>query len=212
MLQVNILVNQVTGVTNHKVDLMVLRFLAINQILDPWLYILLRRAQIVKILNHMKIKICYACGGGSSIISSKQYEYSRDKKDTDNGNAYALKSVDEVETHVRRANSGSDSSGSRDSLGSTSNLIQECDREPRLPRVYKRSVSADNSRPLSGLVSDSDSDVFHEDMACFRTLFSSDKRVMARRLSSDNGLGQPRTKRLYSLPNSMDLLRQEALV
>ncbi|OWF34923.1 prostaglandin E2 receptor EP4 subtype-like [Mizuhopecten yessoensis] len=217
---VNIIVNQVTGVTNHRVDLMVLRLLAINQILDPWLYILLRRAQLLKILNNIKLKICYACGGGSgSFIPSKQYEYPHDKTDAEMGKSYALKSVmGEVDTQVHPIENGSDSSGSRDSLGSTSNLIQECELEPRPHRKYMRSISADNSHPLSGpsLINDSDSDVFREEMACFRTLFGSDKRkkqTPSRRLSVEHSIERtPRTKRLYSLPNNIDILRREALL
>ncbi|XP_069128172.1 prostaglandin E2 receptor EP2 subtype-like [Argopecten irradians] len=209
---VNIIVNQVTGITNHKVDLIVLRLLAINQILDPWLYILLRRAQLLKILNNIKLKICYACGGSNSFISSKQHDYPHENKDAEMGKTYVLKSAaGDVDTQLHRVETGSDSSGSQETLGSTSNLIQECETEqPKPQRKYLRSISADNSRPV--LISDSDSDVFREEMACFRNLFNSEKRKKhssPRRMSVEHSTGRPRTKRLYSLPNNIHVLRQE---
>ncbi|ESP05504.1 hypothetical protein LOTGIDRAFT_73186, partial [Lottia gigantea] len=53
-LNIHILDNQVTGKTNRAKDLISVRLASINQILDPWLYILLRKAMIVKVLGRIK--------------------------------------------------------------------------------------------------------------------------------------------------------------
>lgn len=58
ILQINIIINQITGVTNRSADLLGVRFAGINQILDPWLYVLLRKALILKIVKYLHWKIC----------------------------------------------------------------------------------------------------------------------------------------------------------
>ena len=51
--QINILINQITGRVNYAADLIGVRMASINQILDPWLYILLRKRVIVKIVIYI---------------------------------------------------------------------------------------------------------------------------------------------------------------
>ncbi|XP_052274130.1 LOW QUALITY PROTEIN: prostaglandin E2 receptor EP2 subtype-like [Dreissena polymorpha] len=53
-LTIHILINQTTGRVNYRADLIGVRLASINQILDPWLYILLRKSVIVKILRTVK--------------------------------------------------------------------------------------------------------------------------------------------------------------
>ncbi|XP_050402899.1 prostaglandin E2 receptor EP4 subtype isoform X3 [Patella vulgata] len=53
-LNVHIIINQVTGKTDRAKDLISVRLASINQILDPWLYILLRKAMFIKILKRLK--------------------------------------------------------------------------------------------------------------------------------------------------------------
>ncbi|KAL3867726.1 hypothetical protein ACJMK2_040589 [Sinanodonta woodiana] len=53
-LNINILINQITGQMNYATDLISVRMAGINQILDPWLYILLRKAMIMKAFRFLK--------------------------------------------------------------------------------------------------------------------------------------------------------------
>ncbi|XP_052774749.1 prostaglandin E2 receptor EP2 subtype-like isoform X1 [Mya arenaria] len=53
-LTIHILINQTTGRVNYRADLMGVRLASINQILDPWLYILLRRSVIIKVFRTIK--------------------------------------------------------------------------------------------------------------------------------------------------------------
>lgn len=52
-LNINILINQITGRVNYAADLIGVRMASINQILDPWLYILLRKRVIVKVVLYL---------------------------------------------------------------------------------------------------------------------------------------------------------------
>lgn len=52
--QIHILINQATGRINYAADLMGVRLASINVILDPWLYILLRKSVIVKAFKFVK--------------------------------------------------------------------------------------------------------------------------------------------------------------
>ncbi|XP_062578895.1 prostaglandin E2 receptor EP4 subtype-like [Saccostrea cucullata] len=56
-ININIIMNQITGVTNRKADLLGVRFAGINQILDPWLYVLLRKALILKLVKYLHQKL-----------------------------------------------------------------------------------------------------------------------------------------------------------
>lgn len=51
--QINILINQISGRVNYAADLLGVRMASINQILDPWLYILLRKRVIVKVVIYL---------------------------------------------------------------------------------------------------------------------------------------------------------------
>ncbi|KAK3576170.1 hypothetical protein CHS0354_016978 [Potamilus streckersoni] len=53
-LNINILINQITGQISYPTDLIGVRMAGINQILDPWLYILLRKAIIMKGFRFIK--------------------------------------------------------------------------------------------------------------------------------------------------------------
>ena len=53
LFQINILINQITGRINYAADLIGVRMASINQILDPWLYILLRKRVIVKVVMNV---------------------------------------------------------------------------------------------------------------------------------------------------------------
>lgn len=54
LFQIHILINQTTGRLNYKADLIGVRLASINQILDPWVYILLRKSVIVKCFKTFK--------------------------------------------------------------------------------------------------------------------------------------------------------------
>ncbi|KAL4236770.1 Prostaglandin E2 receptor EP4 subtype [Mactra antiquata] len=53
-LNIHILINQATGRINYAADLIGVRLASINVILDPWLYILLRKSVIVKAFKFVK--------------------------------------------------------------------------------------------------------------------------------------------------------------
>ncbi|XP_064604570.1 prostaglandin E2 receptor EP4 subtype-like [Liolophura sinensis] len=57
-LNVQILINLTTGVVNPRADLLAVRLASINQILDPWFYILLRRSVLVKLVSPFKTVFC----------------------------------------------------------------------------------------------------------------------------------------------------------
>ncbi|XP_060586804.1 prostaglandin E2 receptor EP4 subtype-like [Ruditapes philippinarum] len=59
-LMIRIIVTQATGVENNLLDLTAVRLASLNQTLDPWLYILLRRSTFIKIARGFKrIRIRY---------------------------------------------------------------------------------------------------------------------------------------------------------
>lgn len=52
-LQIQIIVTLMTGKTNHIMDLIAVRLASLNQTLDPWLYILLRRSFCSKLCSRL---------------------------------------------------------------------------------------------------------------------------------------------------------------
>lgn len=56
--QINVLVNQIVPGKNNAADLLSVLMAGINQILDPWLYILLRHAGLLRIAKHIKRFLC----------------------------------------------------------------------------------------------------------------------------------------------------------
>ncbi|CAH1772550.1 unnamed protein product [Owenia fusiformis] len=57
-LNIRILINEITQVRDNKQDLISLRLASVNQILDPWVYILMRKALIEKVLACMRRILC----------------------------------------------------------------------------------------------------------------------------------------------------------
>lgn len=66
--QIHILINQTTGRLNYRADLIGVRLASINQILDPWVYILLRKSVIVKCFKIFKNFITSEFSGHSRTI------------------------------------------------------------------------------------------------------------------------------------------------
>lgn len=128
-LQINIIINQVTGVTNRKADLLGVRFAGINQILDPWLYVLLRKALILKIVKYLHWKICKRSkidGGGRRTFHS----YENVPVDREH---ISLGQLDDLQIKVlcvtvdkRSGDRGQykDNDSSDESMSSVSNLIE----------------------------------------------------------------------------------------
>ena len=56
--QVHILITIATGEPNYYVDLVTIRLASLNQTLDPWLYILLRKSFITKLIRTTKRMFC----------------------------------------------------------------------------------------------------------------------------------------------------------
>jgi len=77
LIQVQIVVTITTGVPNYLLDLTAIRLASLNQTLDPWLYILLRKSFITKIKQYCK-RICCNCTS-----------LSNDSDDTYDQNAHA---------------------------------------------------------------------------------------------------------------------------
>lgn len=128
-ININIIINQVTGVTNRKADLLGVRFAGINQILDPWLYVLLRKALILKIVKYLHWKICKRSkidGGGRRTFHS----YENVPVDREH---ISLGQLDDLQIKVlcvtvdkRSGDRGQykDNDSSDESMSSVSNLIE----------------------------------------------------------------------------------------
>lgn len=175
-INVNILINQVTGRKNITMDLLGVRLGSINQILDPWLYILLRKAFLFKVLKHVKKWIW----DKSREIVSKQKGYSKGSKDVEKGNTYSLEQVPSFQINVicDRIDGADSENGSNESLSSTSHLIPEVPPvtkehkgRPKFLRSFSDSGRKDfvieHDKRFNSADSD-DSGVFHE----FRTVDS----------------------------------------
>ena len=55
--QTHVLITQFTGETSHKLDLRAVRMASLNQVLDPWLYVIFRKASIQRFIR--KLKHCF---------------------------------------------------------------------------------------------------------------------------------------------------------
>lgn len=195
-LQVNIIINQIHDEKNYPRDLMSVRLAGINQILDPWLYILLRRKTFFKALHRFKRYLASKRSGPTSSASG-QHELNRHP-----ANCYQLKSI-------------------CDQMDSQAKLVQG----PR-PEVTSTDGSpAKASAPFDSAImetSDSDSDVFLETERTprcgrKRSFISMDERLYrSKRGSRDSGrsgsrkgsaeqtakaAAKPNKSRLYSLPS-----------
>ncbi|XP_069127700.1 prostaglandin E2 receptor EP4 subtype-like [Argopecten irradians] len=60
-LMVQIVVTMATGSHNYIVDLTVIRLASLNQTLDPWIYILLRKSILDKLKNSFRKLCCFCC-------------------------------------------------------------------------------------------------------------------------------------------------------
>lgn len=91
--QIHILINQTTGRLNYRADLIGVRLASINQILDPWVYILLRKSVIIKCFKTFKNFLTSEFSGHSKTIKqSTKYitNYNR------NNNGYSIDDPEEV--------------------------------------------------------------------------------------------------------------------
>ena len=70
-MQVHILINQITGETNYKQDLISVRLASINQIIDPWMYIILRKNTFFKFLKRIKQFITRGKSSCSNSVHSR---------------------------------------------------------------------------------------------------------------------------------------------
>ncbi|KAK3091877.1 hypothetical protein FSP39_023360 [Pinctada imbricata] len=152
-LNINILVNQITGHTNRKADLMGVRLASINQILDPWLYILMRKALIYKIFRYIKHWLCYGRLSPSKPAERSLHSY----ENVDVENAFPLGTIQncgvKVVCHAPMEKDDDSQSDRSDSVSSTSNLLQcpylsgsaTTTNGPESNVRYSRSLSADDS-------------------------------------------------------------------
>lgn len=151
-------------------DLLGVRLGSINQILDPWLYILLRKAFLFKVLKHVKKWIW----DKSREIVSKQKGYSKGSKDVEKGNTYSLERVPNLQINVicDRVDGADSENGSNESLSSTSHLIpddptvtKERKGRPKFLRSFsdsgRKHFEIERDKHFHSADSD-DSGVFHE--------------------------------------------------
>ncbi|KAK7488446.1 hypothetical protein BaRGS_00020231 [Batillaria attramentaria] len=68
-INVHILTNQINGEINYKQDLISVRLASINQIVDPWMYVILRKNTIMKFLRHVK-QFFFRDGRGARSMTS----------------------------------------------------------------------------------------------------------------------------------------------
>ncbi|XP_071117745.1 prostaglandin E2 receptor EP3 subtype-like [Haliotis cracherodii] len=186
-LNVHILTNQITGQIDVKKDLISIRLASINQILDPWLYILLRKAMFFKFLRRVKQFVAQR-----KRPSSSRRHFAAHTEGSQNGSfaAYQLHSV---------------SGGHHNSHHSLNEcVIPEKINTGSAIEATKRPELRDTT--LNGS-SDSESDVFVEPQIRTKASFISIDEYIAvhklkRRESSDGGdiNGNKKLKRLYSLP------------
>lgn len=140
--QINVLVNQIVPGRNNAVDLLSVLMAGINQILDPWLYILLRHAGLVRIFKHIKGILCK-----EHIQTVPPFTISK------RGNCDTLDIEGGVEVRVVCNLPNNEVSESDDSMTSTSHLIQGS-LEPS--KHFIRSISVGND-PMENQHSDTPS-------------------------------------------------------
>lgn len=134
-ININVLVNQIVPRRNNDIDLFGVLMAGINQILDPWLYILLRHSSLIKISKHIKRFLC------KENIKEQIPPYVISKKNDCNTSQFdATLEIRVVCDHPVNDNV----SESDDSMTSTSKLIQD-NLEPHPP--FLRSLSVGNETP-----------------------------------------------------------------
>jgi hypothetical protein len=181
------LVNQATGRINYTADLIGVRMASINQIIDPYIYILLRKALLFKMLKYLKnliIRKKKTVTRGKSIQLAMTRPHDLESaRSLGNGvsvNSQLNPPLPEInvicENNGDEVESSSDSSAATNaSTSSTFKLIQkikrpsvqtftqvlQASRRQHKPPLVQRSVSAD-PRVRVYTESDSDSDGFVE--------------------------------------------------
>ena len=71
------MVNVTTGIINYPNDLIAIRLASINQILDPWVYILLRKGLIDKVLHYVKkIACCFTTSSTEERVNNVHLPHS----------------------------------------------------------------------------------------------------------------------------------------
>lgn len=149
----------------------------LNQILDPWLYILLRHSGLIKIAKHIKRFLCKDRPIQNSSVNK------RDKGETTDGNL-EIRVVCAITAH------NSEASESEDSVTSTSKLIQ-ANLEPQY-RLFVRSLSA-------GENADGSSDNQHSDLKVTRKRHTNGV-IQSERCQNTKNIELKRMKRLNSSP------------
>ncbi|XP_045158908.1 prostaglandin E2 receptor EP4 subtype-like [Mercenaria mercenaria] len=129
-LNIHILINQVTGRINYPADLIGVRLASINVILDPWLYILLRKSVIVKAFRFIK----------NLFFKDKSLSPKRSTRYITN---YSQNQIPKGSIHEREDREGHELGA----IDQTCNQVKEFD---------KRSACSDTSSSSSSAESDSD--------------------------------------------------------
>jgi hypothetical protein len=125
LFQINIIINQITGVENPTADLLGVRFAGINQILDPWLYVLLRKALILKIVKYIHHKVCRRSkidGAGRTLHSYENVPVDREQISLGPLEDLQIKVLC-VTTDKHSCDHDHENESSDDSMSSLSNLI-----------------------------------------------------------------------------------------
>ena len=132
------------------------RLASINQILDPWLYILMRKALIYKIFRYIKHWLCLGRLSRSKPVDKSLHSY----ENVDVEAEIPMGAIHNYEIKIacsggRTKDDGNGSDGN-ESVSSTSNLLNQCSMSPmtqvqdRKPsnknKYFMRSVSTDDSR------------------------------------------------------------------
>ena len=188
--QINILINQITGRVNYAADLIGVRMASINQILDPWLYILLRKRVIMKVIRYiLNIVLCRRTASpkrSRHFYSSSQGKHSYTEY-RERNNSHELKhfgsdtnirvtvnedpgvNLDNKNSSLNRRGSQSDPEMSDSSANSLSNLIStESDiktkdhTRTRLRRSWSLDGALNTNRKESVHVQQNDKDDLHE--------------------------------------------------
>ena len=175
LLQINILINQITGRVNYAADLIGVRMASINQILDPWLYILLRKRVIVKVVLYVlnlalcrktvsaKRSQCFLStseGKNYSFNSFRDRNYSRELNNFDNNDAinrdHVNKLTNTTVSPCRNSRQSDNLQGDSLSNSTKSLMNEDCDIETSTGRtVIRRSWSLDGALKHCKVWSDS---------------------------------------------------------
>ena len=165
----------------------------INQILDPWLYILLRRTTLVKILKLVRDKI------RNTSRSLVQFRFSHSRDQTTN----------QKQQNISGGKTNTNYHNGKHKDGSTSNLLPDKPEVAKPP--FQRSFSADNepSSSCTKFTSLDTDDNFNEEM-CLQSNaipLTYKRKLFARRLSwgSDSSSGMNHFQIQSSTLSDMEL-------